>query len=110
MELRTKIGTGLLIGIVALLGTAHAAAAAPVGETRYACDDGQRLIVRQFGETASVQFIDRTYQLNRKRSSIGQKYISPTAALIIDGPAAVFVADDRLQLGQCFEANRMASK
>ena len=54
-------------------------------------------------ETAVVRFVDRTYELRRKRSSIGVKYTSARAALIIDGPSAVFVAEDRLQLGTCLE-------
>jgi hypothetical protein len=36
--------------------------------------------------------------------ALGEKYGSPTAALIIDGSSAVFVADDRLQLGACVKA------
>lgn len=106
---RIRIATGLLVGVLSLLGCAHAAQAAPVTEIRYACGGAQRLVVRQSADRASVQFINRSYELRQKHSSIGQKYVSPTAALIIDGRAAVFVAADRLQLGQCVEASRTAS-
>jgi hypothetical protein len=109
MDIRTKVAAGLLVGVLSLLGVTHAAAAAPVTEIRYSCDGAQRLVVFQTANGASVQFIDRSYQLRKARSSIGQKYISPNAALIIDGRSAVFVADDRLQLGQCLEADRTAS-
>ena len=108
MEIRIKIAAALLLGVVSLLGTAHAAHARPA-EVRYACDDGQQLIVSEAGPSASVRYTGRTYELERKRSSIGRKYLSPTAALIIDGPSAVFVADDLLQLGQCIEVAQTAA-
>jgi hypothetical protein len=106
---RMKIAVGLLTGVLSILATAEAAHAAPTTELRYSCDRAQRLVVRQSGDTATVQFIDRSYLLKRARSSIGDKFLGPTAALIIDGKSAVFVAEDRLQLGQCLEATRVAS-
>ena len=109
MDMRIKVASGVLLGILSLLGTAQAAHAATVTEIRYACDEGQRLVVRESAQSASVQFIDRTYELLQKRSSIGRKYISPTAALIIDGASVVFVTEDRLQLGQCTETSQVAS-
>lgn len=109
MDMRIKVAGGLLIGVLSLLGGTRAADAAPATEIHYACDGAQRLIVRQFDTGATVQFIDRSYELQKAQSSIGQKFISPNAALIIDGSSAVFVAEDRLQLGQCFEASRTMS-
>ena len=109
MDTRIKVAAGILFGIFSLLGTAQAARAAAVTEVRFACDEGQGLVVRESAQSASVVFIDRTYELRQKRSSIGRKYISPTAALIIDGTSAVFVAQDRLQLGQCIETSQVAS-
>ena len=106
---RIKIAAGLLIGISSLLGSASAAHPASVTETRYACDGGQRLIVRRSADAASVRFVDRSYELQRRHSSNFEKYSSPGAALIIDGDSAVFVATDRLQLGQCVETGRVAS-
>lgn len=110
MDMRIKVASGVLLGVLSLLGTAQAADAATVTEVHYACDEGQRLVVRESAQFASVQFIDRTYELKQKRSSIGRKYISPTAALIIDGASAVFVTEDRLQLGQCTETSQEASE
>lgn len=109
LDVRIKIAGGLLLGVLSLPVTSEAARAAPATEILYACDDGQRLVVRQAGDLAFVQFIDRSYQLRRKHSDIGEKYESQNAALIIDGRTAVFVAADRLQLGQCVEASRTAS-
>ena len=110
MDMRVKVAVGLLLGSLCLLGRAQAAPDAPVTQVRYACDEGQRLVVRESGQSAIVEFIDRTYELQRKRSSIGRKYIAPTAALIIDGTSAVFVAPDRLQLGRCVAADQPISK
>jgi len=106
--LRIRVAAGLLLGVLAVLGTAQVHAAAPV-PIRYACGEGQNLVIQRDRTSAHVNFIDRSYELRRKPSSIGVKYISPTAALIIDGQSAVFVAEDRLQLGACTEALPIAS-
>jgi hypothetical protein len=108
--MRVKLAVGLLAGVVSLLASAHAIAApsAAAKETRYLCDASQHLVVRRTAKAASVEFIDRTYTLTRKASDLGVQYIAPKAALIIDGPEAVFVADDRLQLGRCLEARSVA--
>ena len=91
-------------------GAAQAASVrAPATETRYQCDAAQHLVVRRTADKASVEFIDRTYTLQRKASDLGVKYLAPKAALIIDGREAVFVADDRLQLGRCIQASQTAS-
>ena len=109
IDARVKVAAGLLIGVLSLLGTVTAAHARPVIQTHYACDHGEEFVVRRSGHRASVQFPDRTYELRMARSSIGQKFLSQTAALIVDGPSAVFVADNRLQLGQCLEVSQIAS-
>ena len=112
IEMRVKLAVGLLVGVASVFGSAHTVAAtpAPANETHYLCDSHQHLVVRRTADSASVEFIDRTYQLQRKASHLGVQYIAPKAALIIDGPEAVFVADDRLQLGRCVESNSLASR
>lgn len=57
--------------------------------------------VERSGAIAHVTLAGRTYALKRKQSSIGDKFISPTAALIIDGDSAIFVSEDQLNLGPC---------
>lgn len=104
-----KVGCSLLVGVAAMLGATDVAYASPIVETRYDCGGALTLVVREAGETASVQLTDQIYELRRKHSSIGRKFISPTAALIIDGQSAVFVAADWLNLGQCLELSRTAS-
>jgi len=107
IEMRVKVGIVMMAGAASLLGPVQGAAAAPAEKaTHYLCDSHQHLVVRRTADSASVEFIDRTYQLQRKASDLGVQYIAPKAALIIDGPEAVFVADDRLQLGRCVEATR----
>jgi len=110
IEMRVKLAVGLLVGVSSVLGSAHASAATPTKTTHYLCDSHKHLVVRRTADNASVEFIDRTYQLQRKASDLGVQYIAPKAALIIDGPEAVFVADDRLQLGRCVEARSFAER
>ena len=97
--LRVRIAAGLMLGVLSLLGAAQAHAAT----VRYACDARQNLTVERDGDAANVRFLRRTYKLERKASSIGLKYVAATAALIIDGRSAVFVAEDRLQFPACTE-------
>ena len=102
-DLRIRVAAGLLVGVLSVLGITQAHAAA-LTQTRYACDARQSLTVERDASRARVNFVDRSYELHRKRSNIGVKYSSPAAALIIDGESAVFVAEDRLQLGSCTKA------
>ncbi len=106
--MRIKLAAGLMFAVLSVLASAQAHAA-PATAVRYQCEGRQNLVIERDGASARVNFIDRSYDLKRKPSSIGVKYISPTAALIIDGPSAVFVAEDRLQLGTCMEAFPVAS-
>jgi membrane-bound inhibitor of C-type lysozyme len=100
-DIRLNVAGALMVIVLSLLGAAQAHATPT--EMRYQCAPRQNLVVSRTDETAVVRFFDRTYELRRKRSSIGVKYTSARAALIIDGPSAVFVAEDRLQLGTCLE-------
>jgi membrane-bound inhibitor of C-type lysozyme len=105
-HLRIKLAAGPMLIVLSVLLAAHAhAAPAP---TRYVCG-GQTVTIERDGKLASVRFADGSYQLQRKASDIGVKYASPTATLIIDGPSAIFVAQDRLQVAACTEAVNIAS-
>lgn len=70
----------------------------------YLCEGGAGFSVQESGSTALVRFSDGEYRLERRASSIGRKFSSATATLIIDGNAAVFVAEDRLDLDGCRSA------
>lgn len=103
LDSRMKVAAALMGLVVATLAGAQAHAAPTF--VRYACEGHQNLVVERDRSSAHVTFIDRSYELKRARSSIGDKYLAPTAALIIDGKSAIFVAEDRLQLGACLEAD-----
>lgn len=103
-----KLTAAVVLGLLPGLASAQTVASKS-GPIRYACEGRQNLVVERDRDRARVNFIDRSYELKRKPSSIGIKYGSSTAALIIDGHSAVFVADDRLQLGTCTEAFPVAA-
>ena len=106
---RTRIAGGLLLAVLSVLGSTQVRAAVPESKS-YACGGAQNLVVQQNGSSARVTFANRSYDLQRKRSRLGLKYESATAALIIDGPSAIFVAEDRLYLRACTEAFPIASE
>ena len=108
-DIRIRVGVVVMMAVITVLGAAQVHAAAPNG-VRYVCDARQNLVIRRDAATATVQFIDRSYALHRKASGIGVRYVSPKATLIIDGPSAIFVAEDRLQLGACTETRDVASQ
>lgn len=110
-DMRLKVAAALLLAVLSTLGVGHATAASAAGSAiRYACQPAQNLVVTRSADGATVLFVDRTYELRRKASSIGEKYISKSAALIIDGKSAIFVTEDRWQLGTCVEAMRLTAK
>ena len=95
-----------LLPVLLLLsaGCATTAAATVAADLLYRCEGGEAFTVRDSGSAAVVRFTDGDYVLQRKRSSLGRRYASPQAALIIDGETAVFVAEDRLDLDRCRKA------
>lgn len=97
----------LVASLLAGLGTPPADAARNV--IHYNCPGKQELTVQRDAQRAQVSLDGRTYDLQRKRSSIGDKYLSARAALIIDGPSAVFVAENRFELGTCIRSSSVAS-
>ncbi len=100
---------GLVFSIIFLLATAAtivSLSARPVGATvseqRFSCQGGEQLLVGEQPNGAAVQIGNSTYQLSPRRSSLGRKFSSPQATLIIDGQFAAFVAGDRTNLRGCF--------
>lgn len=93
--------------MIAAFGPGHANARGVI--TRYACPSKVDLSVQRNQRTARVAVAGRDYELQRVRSSIGDKYLSPRAALIVDGSSAVFVAEDRPDLPVCVKAIPVAS-
>jgi hypothetical protein len=70
-------------------------------ETHFVCEQGGSFTVSRSGTTALVRFGDGGYRLERRRSSIGERFSSLGATLIIDGDFAAFVAEDRLDVSGC---------
>lgn len=103
---RVKFAFALMLGVLSLLGGAQAIAAESV-VVRYACEGKQVLAVRRSRPVADVRFDGTAYRLDRKRSSIGERYSSAKAALVIDGPSAVFVAEDNVRLTKCVDSSRV---
>lgn len=110
-DMRLKVAGALMAVVLSTLGGGTATATPPQtsSQVRYVCAPVQNFVVERSAGRAIVQFTNRSYDLKRKRSSIGKKYASETATLIVDGTSAIFVAEDRLQLGTCVEALRIAS-
>lgn len=103
-----RIGALLIFAARAALGSAEPNAPPP-SAMQYTCSGRQNLVIERDRVSARVTFANRSYVLQRKRSSVGEKYLSPGAALIIDGRSAVFVADDGTELGNCTETLPVAS-
>lgn len=103
----------LSILLIAPLATLSAACATPQpapAETSslYLCDGGQEFTVERDGASASVAIDGREYLLERRRSSLGERYGAPDASLILDGDSAVFIAEDRLDLDGCMSTEHWA--
>lgn len=85
---------------VALIGCApvHPAEAEIV---EYRCAGDRLMAVARNDGRATVTVGERSYELKPKPSSLGERYVSPRASLIIDGSFAAFVAEDLLDLEDC---------
>ena len=102
------VAAGLMFAVVTVLGSVRVQAA-PV-EIPYACERGQQsLSIRRDRHNAHVRFGHQTFELRRRDSGIGEKYMSDNAALIVDGATAIFVVEEPLQLGTCTETHALAS-
>lgn len=100
---------GLVFSLIFMLmaaATVASLAAKPIGanarEQRFSCQSGEQVLVIEQANGAAVRVGDATYKLRPRRSSIGRKFASPQATLIIDGHYAAFVATDRTNLRGCF--------
>ena len=68
----------------------------------FGCKNGTTFEVVLRNEIADVTFSHgEQYHLRLKASSIGQRFVSSDATLIIDGRFAAFVSNTRSDLSQC---------
>jgi hypothetical protein len=78
------------------------------GPVRFECIDGQTVDVQISGSRAKVRVEGTTYALRKRPSSIGIKFVSSDAALMIDESFAAFVAEIGPRLRQCRSAGPIA--
>jgi hypothetical protein len=109
-ELPLRLFSMTAVASLLMFAGFSAAQAHPIPSAiQYECPASQHLIVQRDNLKARVSLAGQTYVLERHRSSIGDKYLSQSAALIIDGGSAVFVAKDHLDLGTCVRTTSVAS-
>jgi hypothetical protein len=90
--------------VLGLIGCAPVHPAEPK-TAEYRCANGRLMAVAKSSGGAVVTVGERSYQLKPKRSSLGERYVSSRASLIIDGTFAAFVAEDLLDLEDCHAVN-----
>jgi hypothetical protein len=102
-----------VLAAVCLTAGAAVSSAMPVmaSEARtYSCSTSDTLRVQLTRAGAIVKFNGLEYRLPRKRSSIGTRYGSANAALMIDGHFATFVTERGPRAMQCFEVPSLAKR
>ena len=87
--------------VLALVGCSSPTSARGGRIATYECAGGKAFTVRRDAKVAMVEYDDQSYRLDRRTSSMGVKYSSDEASLIIDGDLAVFVAETVLDLKLC---------
>jgi hypothetical protein len=91
----------VLVAALAVGGCSPIKAAAATNVTRYRCAQDQSFTVNRDANSAVVSYADENYTLARKPSSIGFRYASDIATLIIDDSYAAFVTDTTTDLQEC---------
>ena len=98
------IQDGTLLVLVAALfvgSFSGAKAAAGTHVARYRCAEDRSFTVDRDDRSAVVTYADEKYPLTRKPSSLGLRYSSDVATLIIDHDFAAFVTDTTINLREC---------
>lgn len=91
--------------VIAVLGGCSASASPAAINSVYQCSDGRIFSVARDDSRAAVYYEDERYSLSRRPSSIGLKYASPEATLIVDGAFAAFVTETIVDLENCNESS-----
>lgn len=98
-----------LLGLAILGGCAAAlpscAVSAKPTEDTFRCAGDRTFTVMRTPRSAIVELGQDRLKLSRRRSSIGEKYSSKTATLIIDGDFAVLVTRQLNGLRACYKSN-----
>ena len=85
------------------------ALAAAGGSRRYSCANGGGFTIRLSDGAAVVRAGQSVHVLPRKPSSLGQRFASPTATLIVDGNFAALIGKNLPRFGRCYAANGLAA-
>lgn len=88
---------------LAVLGGCSASASPAAINSVYQCTDGRMFSVARDARRAAVYYENERYSLSRRPSSMGIKYASPEATLIVDGEFAAFVTETIIDLKSCTE-------
>jgi len=89
--------------LLILVGCSAASPAQVEQVSTYECSGGKTFTVRRDPTVATVDYGEQSFQLSRRSSSLGMRYSSKGASLIIDGDFAVFATDKILNLKLCKE-------
>lgn len=95
---RIAQGAGLLLFVAACSTPAPQEV---TNVTRFRCTGKQSFTVERDEKAAVVIYSGVRYDLPRRSSSIGQRYATSRATLIIDGDMAAFVSEAVLNLDLC---------
>lgn len=98
---RFSASSQLLLALAAWCLSSSVEAAERPPQT-FACSGGTTFDVLVNGKAAEVSFSQtERYSLRSKPSSLGRRFVSPGATLIIDGTFAAFVTSARRDLQHC---------
>lgn len=90
----------ILLGLSLLACSAGGRSSSTIAST-FLCADDRSFSVERNADGATVHYLDAYYHLSRRPSSIGYKYGSREASLIIDGDYAAFVTETVPDLEDC---------
>jgi hypothetical protein len=67
----------------------------------YQCAEGRSFMVERTAEAATVLYSEESYRLTRRPSSIGVRYASREATLLLDDDFAAFATEMVIDLQDC---------
>jgi hypothetical protein len=109
---KTGVRVSRMLGVAAMI-CLFAGALTPAragGPTRgFVCANGQAFTVRLLERAAIVRTKEGRLELPRKASSVGVKYGSSSATLIIDDSFASLVGRDLQRFDRCFATSSLAN-
>lgn len=104
-----RVARLLGFGAMVCLFAAAVSPARAVGATRsFKCADGKRFTARVSEKAARIDTGSNSFLLPRKASSIGTKFGSPSATLIIDEDFASLIGRDLQRFERCYATSSYA--